>query len=49
MVQVHFQYQIKVVLDTKLSEFCLKSLMKYLLTDLLEWLEIITWNIGFLT
>ena len=34
-------------MDTKLSEFCLKSLMKYLLTDLLEWLEIITWDIWF--
>ena len=32
-------------MDTKLSEFCLKSLMKYLLAELLEWLEIITWDI----
>ena len=27
--------------------FCLKSLMKYLFTDLLDWLEIITWDIWF--
>ena len=34
--KVHLQYQTKVVLDTKLSEFFLKSLMKYLLMDLWE-------------
>ena len=44
--KVHFQYQIKVVLHTKFCGFfCLKSLMKYLLTDLLELLKIITWDI----
>ena len=32
--KVHLQYQTKVVLDTRLREFFLKSLMKYLLTDL---------------
>ena len=45
--EVHFHYQIKVVPNTTFSEFCLKSLMKYLLTDLLEWLEIVTWDISF--
>ena len=36
-------------MDTKLNEFCLKSLMKYLLAEFLEWLEIITWDIWFYT
>ena len=40
--EVHFQNQIKVVPNTKFSKFCLKSLMKNLLTDLQEWPEIVT-------
>ena len=34
--EVHFHNQIKVVSNTAFSEFCLKSLKNYLLTDLLE-------------
>ena len=47
--KVHFQYQTKVGLDTKLSEFCLKSLLKYLPTDWPEWHEIVMWDIWFYT
>ena len=32
-------------LDTKFNEFFLKSLMKYLLTDWLEWHEIVKLDI----
>ena len=42
--KVHLQYQTKVVLDAKLSEFFLKSLMKYLLMDLWEWLQKWLWH-----
>ena len=47
--KVQFQYQTKVGLDTKLSEFCLKSLLKYLPTDWPEWHEIVMWDIWFYT
>ena len=43
--KVHFQYQTKVGMDTKLSEFCLKSLLKYLPTDWPESHEIVKWDI----
>ena len=47
--EVHFQNQIKVVPNTKFSKFCLKSLMKNLLTDLQEWPEIVTKDTWFFT
>ena len=46
---LRYIFNTKVGLDTKLSEFCLKSLLKYLPTDWPEWHEIVMWDIWFYT